>query len=305
MLKFKKVFSLFLCLFFFAQNGFSSSASGTTVFEFLKIPANASQAGYGGITSFTAASAPQNPAMIPFSTPNVLSATAASYVQDITYLSFSYTKFYKKSGFNLAYSGLNYGDFERYVENSSGDYEHRGTFSANDGFVNAGAGIVIGDYFTAGASVKYIWQTIDGSGISGAAFNLSGVYLSGKDWHASAGIENLGFCNRKDYALPSSFYGSAVSYIENYLVVGGELRVFSDGAAWLKGAGELNYKEIFFARAGYSLALNRDAAKLGDWYERNLSLGFGVEYNFFTIDLAWLPYGKLGSATMVTVQYVF
>lgn len=307
----KKIFLCCVCAFFAANNNvYASASAGTTLFYFLKLPLNASQAANAGISAFNISSAGSNPAMIPFFDRVSLSASYAAYFQDTYFNSFNMTIPLKSyvHGINIAYGGFDYGKMDSYLEDSSGDYVKNGTFGASDAFAGISYGRMITEEIYAGAGLKYVWQDIDGSKIEGFTLSASGIYIiPNKTWQISGGIDNAG-PDVEGYQMPSSVYISVTDEPEDMnsmLVCGVELRAFFDETVWVKGALEFNYDRMFFARAGYSLPLNNENNSLGEWYERNLSAGFGFEYGFFAIDYAWLPFGDLGSTNMISLQIYF
>ncbi len=300
----KKLLTLIISFTLFANNAFAEKAAGTTVFNFLKIPVNASQAAFAGISSFSTVSAAVNPSMISFASAPQLSAAYAQHFQETNYNSLSFTYPFEKFGMNIAYGGMNYGNMDMTLEDANGDYIENGTFSADDGFVSVSAGTDITESIHAGVGMKYIWQNIDGSAISGFAINLSGVYLSDEEWYISAGFENVG-PDVEGYPMPASAFASFIQPVNDDFICGAEARLFFDETAWLKVAGEYNIKNMFFARAGYSLPVTNNNNSLGEWYERNLSIGFGFEYMFFSVDYAWLPFGELGNTNMFSLQITF
>ena len=305
----KKLSATLAAMIFLYTGAFAENNAGTTVFNFLKLPATASQAALAGMTSYESASAPMNPSMISFQDKPLLSASYAMHFQGTSFNSANFTLPAGKWGFNVSYGGMNYGDIEGAEEDASGGYVKTGTFTADDAYAGFSIGRELAEGITAGAGVKYMWQTIDGSKLDGIAFSFAGTYVSNHDWYISGGVENVGR-DVEGYALPSSGF---ISFINTYtddtvpgeFTYGGELRAFFDQTYWLKASCEYNYKSMVFVRAGYSLPLTNSNDSLGDWYEKNLSLGFGFSYDFFKIDYAWLPFGDLGATSMFSLQLTF
>jgi hypothetical protein len=74
----------------------------------------------------------------------------------------------------------------------------------------------------------------------------------------------------------------------------------------LKSAIELNNSQRFFLRLGYTLQLNNSNKSLGEWYKRNLSLGFGINIKeTVSVDYSWLPFGDLGNTNIVSLRVEF
>ncbi|MDR3275392.1 MAG: hypothetical protein LBS81_05475 [Endomicrobium sp.] len=61
-------------------------------------------------------------------------------------------------------------------------------------------------------------------------------------------------------------------------------------------------KIICFLRGGYSCPLNNDNQTLGEWYQRNLTLGFGFNIKLISINYAWFPFGQLGCTNIFSLQ---
>ncbi|MCL2144770.1 MAG: hypothetical protein FWH43_04675 [Endomicrobia bacterium] len=304
----KKTIAVILAVSLFAADLFAVAA-GTTLFNFLKIPLNASQAATAGINAFSVNTVGSNPALIPFFDGMSLSASYAAYFQDTSFSSIDMTVPFKGGyhGINVSYGGFDYGKMDSYLEDSSSGYVKNGTFGASDAFFGASYGRIITDEIYIGAGLKYVWQTIDDSKMDGIVFTASGLYMPDETWYISGGIDNAGFAV-DGYKMPSSIYLSMIDapeMLNSMFMYGFELRIHSDETMWIKGACEFNYEKMFFARLGYNFPLNNSNSSLGDLHERNLSLGFGVEYGFFVIDYAWLPYGDLGSTNMISVRINF
>ncbi|MCL1972363.1 MAG: hypothetical protein FWG57_05165 [Endomicrobia bacterium] len=299
-----------LLIISFLNSDLLAAAAGTTLFNFLKIPLNASQAATAGINALNIHSAGSNPAMIPFFDRTSLSASYAAYFQDTSFHSLSLTIPFKGDyhGVNIAYGGFDYGKMDAYLEDSAGDYVANGTFGASDAFFGASYGRRITNAIYAGAGVKYVRQKIDDSDISGTVLSAAAMYMSDETWYMSAGADNIGSAV-DGYQMPSSFYISIADSpqeLNSMFMYGVELRAFFDETVWLKGACEFNYEKKLFARLGYSCPLINNNSSLSEsWYGRNLSAGFGIEYGFFSIDYAWLPFGDLGNTNMVSLQITF
>ncbi|MDR1195452.1 MAG: hypothetical protein LBL00_03140 [Endomicrobium sp.] len=246
--------------------------------------------------------------MIPFFDRVSISASYSAYFQDTSFNSLNVTLPFKGyHGINIAYGGFDYGKTDSYLEDASGDYVKNGTFDANDAFIGASYGRMVTAEIYFGMGFKYAWQTIDGVKIDGIVMCASGMYMPDKTWYIAGGIDNAGF-DVDGYKMPSSGYISLIDTPEDIgsmFVYGFEFRAFSDETMWLKGAFEFNYDKMFFARLGYSIPLNNDNDSLGEWYDKNLSAGFGIEYSFFAIDYAWLPFGDLGTTSMISLQIYF
>jgi hypothetical protein len=292
-------------LIFFAADVFSVSA-GTTIFNFLKLPKNAVQASLAGMTTFGENMYFSNPAVIGFIDRYNITASHAPHFQNTNYNSFIFVAPVKKSRLSLSYFGLDYGKMDRTFEADNGDYIMDGTtFGAADSCIQVNMGHAVSQTLSLGAGLKYIWANIDDSKMSAIAADISALFLSESTWKIAGGIENLGPKVEGGYPLPINMHLSYANSSSDSCNYGFELKTFFDGKMWLKGAVEVNKNKLFFLRGGYSLALTNSDSSLGEWYRRNLTLGFGFNIKSFSINYAWLPFGDLGSTSVISLQAAF
>jgi hypothetical protein len=298
----KKAFSSLIFIVLLTSNLFA--AAGTTVFAFLKLPRNANQAALANLTTFDKNLSFTNTAVLGFADHYDIQVSKAIHFQNTGYNSFNFAMPYKNLGLSLSYFGFDYGEFDRYTEDSSGDYIENGTFGAGDSCMQAGLGYCITDILSLGTDIKYIFTNIDSVKMNGLAFGLS-VFLSSNDkWSLALGLENIG-PKVDGYMLPSNVYLSYANKIIEPCQLGVELKSFFDNTMWLKTAIEVGVGESFILRGGYNWALTNDNSSLGSWYQRNLSLGFGLKINIIRIDYAWLPYGELGNSNIISLKGEF
>ncbi|MDR3112917.1 MAG: hypothetical protein LBU09_00895 [Endomicrobium sp.] len=294
-------FTATLCLISFFRCASVSEAAGENVFEFLKIPTTAAQGALAGMTGFNSEGGAHSHAMLDFAQGHSIGASYAAYFQDTSFNSLSFTLAREKYVLNFSYAGFYYGDMEGYREDSSGNYIYSGKFGANDLALGAGAGFAVLECLSLGCGLKYVAQNIDGEGIYGIAANLSAVYLPDANWYATLGLENFG-PDVEGYRMPSNIYAGMYSFYEKiHVLVGAELKYYTAGSFLIKAAGEFDLVEKLFIRVGYSYPISNSNSELGDFFETNLSLGFGASYKPFSFDFAWMPFGQLGSVSMITL----
>jgi hypothetical protein len=300
----KKQISILLVVILFSNKAFSA-ASGTTVFDFLKLPKNAVQASLASMSSFGQSTAMQNPAALALIDKYTIQSTHAFHFQDVSYNNFCFSIPREQAVFSIMYDGLDYGKMDRVKEALDGDYIKYGSFSAQDFCVRINAGQPISEAFCAGAGIKYIKQGIDDSFLSGMALDLSILYLSTAYWSLSGGLENIGFAV-EGYSLPSSAYIAYRNSLDDSFDIGFEFKTFFDAIMQFKSAIELNNSQKVFLRVGYTLQLNNSNKSLGEWYRRNLSLGFGINIKeTVSMDYSWLPFGDLGSTSILSLRVEF
>jgi hypothetical protein len=324
--KFPIVLSL---LILFSSKAFPV-ASGTTVFNFLKLPKNATQAALASMSSFGRSTSMPNPAVLGLVDTYDIQATHASHIQDVSFNTayvvvpiriipdgLDYGKMgivrktdhfaspIKQAVLSIMYDGLDYGKMDRVREADDGDYIKDGFFNAGGCCVQINAGQQISKEVCIGSGIKYVKNDIDGSFLSGMAIDLAVLYLSTHSWSFTGGLENVGFKVDK-YNLPSNAYIAYKNSLSESFDIGFELKTFFDGIIQLKGAFEINRDQIFFLRGGYSCPVNNNNSSLGEWYKRNLSFGFGINIKkLFSIDYAWLPFGELGNMSIFSLKVEF
>jgi hypothetical protein len=287
-------------LSFFCCAG-AAFAAGENVFEFLKIPTTAAQSALAGMTGFNSDSGSHSHAMLDFAPGHSIIASYAAYFQDTNFNSLSFNFAQNKYALNFSYAGFYYGDIEGYRQDESGNYIYTGKIGANDLALSAGIGFAVFERLSLGGGLKYISQTIDSEEISGFAFNMSAVFLPSNKCYAVAGFENLG-PDVEGYPMPASaYFGMYSLYKTIHMLAGAELKCYADGAFFIRAAGEFDLEEKLFLRIGYSYPLSDSNSELGDLFETNFSLGFGAIYKYLAFDFAWMPFGQLGSVSMVTV----
>jgi hypothetical protein len=233
-----------------------------------------------------------------------IAATHTYYFQDVEYTSVNGAISIKDIGLSASYFGLDYGKMDHTREAPNGDYILDGKFGVKDSSIQLSAGYKILQDLSLGAGIKYIWQTIHTSKMSAFAMDVSALFCFAQNQTISGGFENLG-PNSEGYPLPGSVYISYANNLANSFAFGLEFKSFFDNTMWLKGAGEFNINKMFFIRGAYAQALNHSNSSLGKWYKRNLSLGLGFEIKNFSVDYAWIPFGDLGSSSVISLRAWF
>jgi hypothetical protein len=298
-----KIIIVLLLLIAFSVNAFSASA-GTTLFNFLKLSRNAVQAALAGMTIFGEKQSFTNPAVLGFLDKYNITGSYAAHFQNTNYNSFTFAVPVKDVGWSISYFGLDYGKMDGYTEGSDGNYIPTGNFGAGDSCIQINAGHKISQNLSLGAGFKYIWETMVDSKMSGVATDMSALFCSANKWTVAGGIENLG-PKVEGYPLPGNIHVSYTNSLADSFGFGLEFKSFFDSTMWLKGATEINIDKVCFLRGGYSCPLNNSNSSLGKWYQRNLTLGFGLEIKNFSLDYAWFPFGELGSTNIISLRAKF
>ena len=263
---------------------------GTTMFQILQMPTNAYDASLANTSSMGDNSVLENPSLIPFLKRSII-LSHAIYLQDIKYSIGAINLPIKEdSGLNVSFCYFDVGSIDRTLEYNDG-YMYDGSFNVNDKYLNVSYGKKIGQYFSAGASLKYIKQNIDDVSYSGFAAALSGLYFFSKDTYCNFGINNFGPAVN-GYSLPTNLYCSVVGPIGEHSV--GIIQFddyYNDDIINCKIATETGFEDIIFLRLGYDFVLNKNYNGTNNDFITNLTLGVGLKFNKFFIDYAWLPKG--------------
>jgi hypothetical protein len=298
-----KIVIALLVLIVFSSDAFTAS-SGTTLFDFLKLPRNATQGGLAGMATFGKNKSFENPAILGFLDKYTIAATHTYYFQDVEYTSVNGAISIKDIGLSASYFGLDYGKMDHTREAPNGDYILDGKFGTKDSSIQLSAGYKISQDLSLGAGFKYIWRTMHTSKMRALAMDVSALFCFDQNQVIGGGFENLG-PNYESYPLPGSVHVSYANNSNNSFAFGFEFKSFFDSTMWLKGAGEFNIDKMFFIRCGYAQALNHSNSSLGEWYKKNLSLGFGFEIKNFSLDYAWIPFGDLGNSSVISLRFCF
>ncbi|MBI5202532.1 MAG: PorV/PorQ family protein [Elusimicrobia bacterium] len=199
--------------------------------------------------------------------------------------------------YNLSISGLE----RRGVNETDAPTD---TFGASDFAYSLGYGIGLSSRASVGAAFKLIDQNLDNAKGSAAALDLGGLW-TGNKLRLAAGARNLGssvkFRGSSD-PLPRTLYAGAAWAFDERRLVSLDVRAPRDGALELSGGAE--YCRPFDSvtgclRGGLNTA-TMEAAGLG-----GLSLGGGVGMGTLRFDLAWVPYGDLGSTFRYSLRVRF
>lgn len=278
---------------------------GTTMFPILQLPATA----YDGALAYTTVagelSAIQNPAIIPFLKRSAVLSHAV-YLENTKYsVGDINLMLNKKSGLNFSFYYFDYGKMDRYLDSGT-TYIKSGSFNPDEKVLNIAYGRYISRNFYAGASLKYVKQTIDDVSYSGYAIGFSGLYFITNNMFLSSGINNLG-PQVSGYDLPTNFYfgfSGEVSKQKGILIVSQLDAYYNDEIYEFKIAMEKQYDDRFFLRFGYVVPLENHNGTNNNFIA-NLTLGAGLKYKAFFIDYAWLPKGDLGNVHMFTLRLDF
>lgn len=191
----QKVFlSVFIFLSFFTQ----SQVGGQFSFEFLRLPANARQAGLGGVNVSLLQEDVnmflQNPALLSEDNASKASLNYSPFFADINALNLTYAHNFSKIGtLGLGLQYINYGTM---TERDASGLEI-GNFQASDFAFTVGKSHTL-DNFILGANLKFVGSQIAEVGAFGLALDVGGIFKHPeKDFVVGLSFKNLGFAVSK------------------------------------------------------------------------------------------------------------
>lgn len=262
---------------------------GTSGFVFLRLGNGARASGMGEAFTAVADDATSvywNPAGLAAVDDVELNLSHTEWLIDIRFEQISVVNEMFGGAVGLAFTGLFYGDLDRY-----GDYPSLtpdGTFAPYDFALSAGYGKDILPNLAAGAAVKLIYEKIDFESATSWAVDLG---LSHKSMieglTLAATLLNLGpqakFVEEKFYPPFQARIGAAYLYTADWLhgdlIAATDVVFPNDGDMKLHVGAEYNYERYLSVRAGYK----------GNYYVQGLTMGLGLRYKNLRFDYAFMP----------------
>ena len=182
-------------LLFFLLSASILAQDGTRVYEFVNITTSPRQAALGGNAQSMWDADPNmsywNPALANEQSHGQLGMNYISYLADVNFGTVSGVYQYDDDQFfSLHAQYLDYGDFRGFDENDNAT----GDFSAKDAAISLGYARTLSDFFTVGASIKYINSRIESYSSHAVSSDL-GIVFHDIDYNTnvSLAIRNLGF----------------------------------------------------------------------------------------------------------------
>lgn len=173
----------------------SFAQDGTRVYEFVNITTSPRQAALGGNAQSMWDADPNmsywNPALVNEDAHGQLAMNYVSYLAGVSFGTVSAVYQYDDDEFfSIHGQYVDYGDFRGYDENDMSTE----SFSARDAAVTLGYGLNLSDFFTVGASVKYINSRIETYTSSAIAADI-GLVFHDPDYQTNASlvVRNMGF----------------------------------------------------------------------------------------------------------------
>lgn len=330
-------FSTLVLLAVLAASATAQTKTGTTFGQFLLIEPSASVAAQGNVGATTRTdvlSAYYNPGALGFQEASNAGFSHSTWLADIDY---NYAAVALKMGaastVSLSVSSLSSGDIEvRTPEQPLGTGE---LYSVEDLAIGLGVGRQFTDRFGAGATVKFVQETIWRSSARTIALDAGVIYELPFRAVLGASISNFGVpasfdgtdlrirfdqdpdvfgdndnlpaaLETDDYALPVFFrvgMSVPVQMGDSRLTLAADAYQPSDNSNSLSVGGEWSYADLVFARAGYQDLFLEDGEgglRVGGGLKLRAS-GFDVRF-----DYAWADHGsRLGSTQRFTLGVGF
>lgn len=286
---------------FFPEDAFSKDAKGLISFPILKSVVSPVfySMGNSGSTIFSHDSIFYNPAA------SIINSKTSLYIDfqtlnadakrsDISYIK---RKFYKTYGFYLSY--IDYGEFMK-IDNTG---NLLGSFYPYDYIL--GFSYSNGKYDRFGFNIKYAYSNMVFEHTQTLCADI-GFILKGKKAYYSFLLRNIGFpanINGKSYPLPFEI-GVGMRYLYSQRLNGiFEFKMPVDDNPQMTGGFEYKkeYNDFtFYLRAGMNLATK---SSLG--WGSVFSGGFGVDFNMFLVDYAYIPYSNVDMMHKLAIKIGF
>jgi len=205
-------------------------------------------------------------------------------------------------GFGVQF--MNYGNINSYDTTGL----KTGELSPNDMAISASYSTKVTNYIDVGASAKYISSTIKNTATT-YAFDAGGIYwvdVNDCNLRVALAVRNIGgklkYVNKEEN-LPETIAAGLCYEITENLQALSDINFPTYSDAYFGTGAEytfnLNNEIKLDCRGGYN-SLNSNTNGV-----TNISAGFGLTYNEYRIDYAFLPFGDLGSANLISVNIEF
>jgi hypothetical protein len=290
----------YIILFVLICSFSSLIAAGSTGLSFLKIGVGARATSMGGAFTALADDATGlfwNPAGPAWLQDRYIHFTHNSWIQGINQnvANVSFPAFNGTFGIGLILNNI--GDIERRTIASE---EPLGTFSAHDFSIGINYAKKIGENLSVGFNGKFINEKIYFDSASGFALDLGVKYQLSKTGFIFGGaLQNLGSMNElaeQDITLPQTIrlgaaYVTPFTFMNSTCTVSADYVKVQDDDGHIYLGTEVQTLSTLMLRAGYQTGFE----------ERDVSVGFGLVFNRFIFDYAYIPFSSdLGSSQRIS-----
>lgn len=299
-------------LLFFLWSVLTMAQDGTRVYEFLNITTSPRQAALGGNAQSMWDSDPNmsywNPALANEQSHGQLGMNYISYLADVSFGTVSAVYQYDDDEyFSIHGQYLDYGDFRGYDENDIST----GNFSAKDAAISLGYARTLSDFFSVGASVKYINSRIETYNSHAIAADF-GLVFHDIDYNTNVSLAvrnvgfqletyagkkekmpiqiNLGMSHRLEHVpIELSLSLRDLQKFDNSLPENENGQKTTFGRKFIDHismGGELFPGQAFNVRLGYNFKRGNELKLDGVRTFAGLTYGFGLRINAFKFDFA-------------------
>ncbi len=294
---------IFLLIIFISVTTFAQKA-GENGLSFLKLSfgaKNAALADLAVVYSNDATALFYNPALLTNNKVNINISHNQS-IQDLRSENFAFSFNYDDINFAVGVNTSSINNIE--IRNLPGAPISK--FNANYFLGSLSAAMDITENISAGTSLKYLYEGIYTDEATGYAIDLGLAYKQIlPNLNLGLSLRNIGTMNKLRYQetkLPMDLrFGAAYNFLvpefkSRIVFLGGISKYLREEKLITALATDIIYDELFSLRLGYMAGVEA----------RSLSLGFGINYNNFVIDYAFVPYKyDLGNSNIITVGYNF
>lgn len=226
-----------------------------------------------------------------------------SYIQDVSSEFLGVTFSFLSLPFAFGVSTTSIPDIE--IRTKAGAVQ--GEFNAHYFYGGLSTAFSLYNKLRTGITLKYLYEGLFSDEAMGYAvdlgFSYSGFYTERLD--LGLVVKNIGSMNElrnQSTQLPSEVklgasYSEDIKGIDSKLIVTtGIQKYFTADDIHIHSGVELQYSNYLFIRLGY----------ITGYESKNLSAGFGTQWNSFKFDYSYVPYSyNLGSSNFITVSYNF
>lgn len=253
-----------------------------------------------------------NPAGLATLTGKQASVGFFKYLLDINSGNAAYSQKYKNLGyFGVGIRYMNYGSFEKYDEN----FVNQGTFGASELALSLGYANKYKKNIDYGASVKFIYSSIEEYNSVGLALDLGGIYHFENDLNVAISILNLGTqikkYNGKSEKLPLDIrvgFNKRLDYLPLTINIGlcnlaDDYDKFYERFKNIIIGGEFVLNDYMLLRLGYNNAQRQNfktgtSASIGGF-----SAGIGFKYLTYKFDYSFNSLGNIGGAHRINLGF--
>ncbi|HPN38415.1 MAG TPA: PorV/PorQ family protein [Melioribacteraceae bacterium] len=294
---------IILFSFLFAGLAMAQSA-GKNGLSFLKLSfgaKNAALSDLGVVYANDASALFYNPALL-VNNPININLSHNSSMQDLRSQNLAFGFNYDNINFALGVNTTSIDDIE--VRNVPG--EKISKFNANYFFGSFSAAMLITNNISIGATFKYLYEGLYSDEATGYGIDLGVAYKELiPNLNIGLSLRNLGSMNKlrnietelpKDIRIGASYSIDVPTLKSKIVVIGGINKYFNEDEMYSAIATDIIYDNLLSLRLGY----------INGMEARSLSLGFGIFWNSFKVDYAFIPYKyDLGSSNIISVGYIF